>query len=55
MMVDDILRQLPENGSVIDRIPTCQEGRQGGGAAAADGEGEKNKDELRVGGVLDLI
>jgi hypothetical protein len=54
-----MLRQLPENGSVADRIPTCRGGREDGGAmpvgpsVAADGEGE-NEDELRVGGVMDL-
>jgi hypothetical protein len=60
LIVDDVLRHLPENGSVADRIPTCREDRQDGGAmpvgpgaAAADGEGE-NEDELRVGGVMDL-
>ena len=53
------MRQLPENGSVADHIPTCREGRQDEGArpvgpgAAADGEGE-NEDELRVGVVMDL-
>jgi hypothetical protein len=53
---DDVLRQLPENGSVADRIPNFREGRQdrdampvGPGAAAADGEGE-NEDKLRDGG-----
>ena len=55
-----VLRQLPENVSVADRIPTLAVGgRQDGNtmpvgpSAAADGEGE-NEDELRVGDVMDL-
>ena len=57
---DDVMRQLPENGSVANRILTCCDGRQDGGpvpvdpgAAATDGEGDEG-DELRVGGVMDI-
>jgi hypothetical protein len=58
----DVLSQLPENGSVADRIPTCRtsKGQQDGGAmpvgpgaAAADGVGA-GEDEQVVGGVMDL-
>lgn len=64
---EDILMQLPINGSVADRIPTCLEGRQDGhnqvpampaGPVQAAGEGEvtehDNIDEQFVGGVLNL-
>ena len=64
---EDILMQLPVNGSVADRIPTCLEGRQDGnnqvpampaGPVQAAGEGEvtehDNIDEQFVGGVLNL-
>jgi hypothetical protein len=56
----DVLRQLPENGSVADRIPTCSEGRQDGGAmpvgpgAAADSGEDENEDGQVVRGVVDL-
>jgi hypothetical protein len=56
----DVLRQLPENGSVADRIPSCCDRVQnraalpvGPGATADHGERE-NEDELVVGGVMDL-
>jgi len=56
----DALRQLPENGSVVDRIPSCREGRQDGAAlpvgpdALAENGEEANEDEQVVGGVVDL-
>jgi hypothetical protein len=42
---EDVLSQLPVNGSVADRIPSCREGRQDGvampvGPGAADDDGE---------------
>jgi hypothetical protein len=61
---DDTLNGLPENGSVVDRLPVCQEGRQDGGAempvgphAAAGNEDVKDTDDfgdVTVGGILDL-
>jgi len=58
----DALNQLPENGSVTDHLPVCQEGRQDGGpampvgpdAAAAPGDVGDVDGQLVVGGVLDL-
>lgn len=57
---DDALRQLPENGSVAHRIPTCREGRQDEGAmpvgpdAAADNGDDESENEQVIGGVMDL-
>src|ERR1700761_747912 len=34
---EDALSQLPENGTVVDQIPTCQEGAQNGGAVGGAG------------------
>jgi hypothetical protein len=56
---DDVLSQLPENGSVAHRLPTCREGRQDGGplpagpdnAAHAD---DDDGDRSFVGGVMDV-
>ena len=57
----DALNNLPENGSVADRLPVCREGRQDGGAAMPVGPhaaaGTENADdfgEVVVGGILDL-
>ena len=56
---DEVLSQLPENGSVADRVPTCREGRQDGGSMPAgpdhatrddDDEGDRSY----VGGVMDV-
>jgi hypothetical protein len=54
-----VLSQLPENGSLVDRIPTCREGRQDGGGAMPVGPpgaaaADENEYEQVVGGVLDL-
>ena len=56
----DILLQLPENGSVADRLSTCRDGRQDGAemparpdSAADNGQGD-SEDEQLVGGVIDL-
>jgi len=61
LIIDEtVLRQLPENGSVAHRIPTCREGRQAGGAmpvgpgAAADNGDDVDENEQVVGGVVDL-
>ena len=32
---NNALRQLPENGSIAHRIPTCHEGQQDGGCNAS--------------------
>lgn len=58
---EEVLSQLPENGTVVDRIPTCREGRQADGvpqpagpieAAAIDSD--NNEGGVTVGGILDL-
>ncbi|KAJ7273685.1 hypothetical protein B0H12DRAFT_504546 [Mycena haematopus] len=64
-----MLAQLPENGSAVDRVPTCREGSQDGGgagpaagmptgpvdaaASAADDHDEGGTNMLDIGGVLD--
>jgi hypothetical protein len=56
----EALDQLPENGTVVDRLPICREGRQGEGPAMPEGPdgttGEEghDDDESFVGGVVDL-
>ncbi|KAK7049007.1 ATP-dependent DNA helicase [Favolaschia claudopus] len=37
---DDALNQLPQNGTVVDRLPVCREGRQADGAPQAAGPKE---------------
>lgn len=59
---ENALSQLPVNGSVADRIPTCREGRQDGGAmpvgpdaaVATDDEDNEVGNTQFVGGVVDL-
>jgi hypothetical protein len=57
---NDVLQELPENGSVANRIPSCRDNRQdelplpaGPGSAATGGEPD-DEDDLRVGGVVDV-
>jgi hypothetical protein len=58
---EEALSQLPEYGTVVDRIPTCREGRQSEGVPQAAGPteaagiGAANDDGgVFVGGILDL-
>lgn len=55
----DALNQLPENGSVADRLPVCREGRQDGAPAVPVGpqaaaSSDDADGQLHIGGVLDL-
>jgi len=61
LVVDhDALNQLPINGSVAHRIPTCRDGRQDevplpvGPDAAATGGAAEDEDDVHVGGVIDV-
>ncbi|KAJ3505917.1 hypothetical protein NLJ89_g7163 [Agrocybe chaxingu] len=60
---EEAVAQLPENGSVAHRLPTCREGRQnetetsmpaGPDSAAGDQGVEEGINEQVVGGVIDL-
>jgi hypothetical protein len=58
---EEALTQLPENGTVVDRIPVCREGSQADGAPqpagpteAAGGTSGDDDGGVFVGGVLDL-
>jgi hypothetical protein len=62
---EEVIAQLPDGGSVVDRLPFCIEGRQDGGgaampagpddaAAAAGVDDIENDNDQYVGGVVDL-
>ena len=56
---DEVLPQLPENGSVADHVPTCREGRQDGGSMPAGPDhttwdDDEEGDHSYAGGVMDV-
>jgi hypothetical protein len=56
---NEALDQLPENGTIVDRLLVCREGRQDDASAMPEGPNgttgeEEDGDERVVGGVVDL-